>query len=116
MSKWILMPIPLKAPCPPRDLPDNADALLCHVPDVEIVSIPVADGGEGSVDAFLTAVGGHRVEVECTGPDFRKVTVDGSAVLTAILRSSRWRPPLGCSLMEGRLLCRGRGRLMGEES
>lgn len=29
-----------------------------HFPDSTTVSIPVADGGEGSVDAFITAVGG----------------------------------------------------------
>lgn len=32
------------------------------------VSIPVADGGEGTVDAFLAAVGGKRMEHMATGP------------------------------------------------
>jgi glycerate kinase len=39
-----------------------------HLPDAEIVSIPVADGGEGSVDAFLTAMGGEKVELTVSGP------------------------------------------------
>lgn len=38
-------------------------------PEAEIVSIPVADGGEGSVDAFLTAAGGERICAECTDPN-----------------------------------------------
>lgn len=37
-------------------------------PDARIISIPVADGGEGTVEAFLTAMGGERVPIEVTGP------------------------------------------------
>lgn len=37
-------------------------------PGVETISIPVADGGEGSVDAFLAAAGGEKVEEPCKGP------------------------------------------------
>ena len=75
MSKWILKPDSFKGTMSSLEICRlMREALLRHVPDAEVVSIPVADGGEGSVDAFLTAVGGHRVEVECTGPDFRKVT------------------------------------------
>ena len=39
-----------------------------HYPEAEIVSIPVADGGEGSVDAFLAAVGGEKISKYCIGP------------------------------------------------
>lgn len=41
--------------------------------DAEIVSIPVADGGEGSVDCFLTAVGGRKIELMVKGPYFEDV-------------------------------------------
>lgn len=41
---------------------------------VEIKKIPVADGGEGSVDAFLTADGGQKVYAEVSGPYFEKMT------------------------------------------
>lgn len=41
-----------------------------HFPGAEIVSIPVADGGEGSVDAFLAAVGGTREFVTVKNPYF----------------------------------------------
>jgi len=37
-------------------------------PDAEYVKIPVADGGEGTVDAMVAATSGERVEVEVTGP------------------------------------------------
>ena len=35
--------------------------------------MPVADGGEGSVDCFLHAVGGERVEKKVKGPFFDEV-------------------------------------------
>ena len=37
-------------------------------PKAEVVSIPVADGGEGSVDCFLSALNGEKVFVDCHGP------------------------------------------------
>lgn len=41
-----------------------------HFPDCEVVSIPVADGGEGSVDCFITALGGEKVKVTAKNPYF----------------------------------------------
>lgn len=41
-----------------------------HFPGCEVVSIPVADGGEGSVDCFLTALGGEKVSVTVKNPYF----------------------------------------------
>ena len=41
-----------------------------HFPDSRTVSIPVADGGEGSVDAFITAVGGVKEYVTVKNPYF----------------------------------------------
>jgi glycerate kinase len=41
-----------------------------HFPACEVVSIPVADGGEGSVDCFLTALGGERVSIVVKNPYF----------------------------------------------
>ncbi len=35
-------------------------ALLKHQPKATIQSIPIADGGEGSVDCFLHAFGGQK--------------------------------------------------------
>ncbi|MDW7658191.1 MAG: glycerate kinase [Bacillota bacterium] len=42
--------------------------IMAHEPDAEIISIPVADGGEGSVDAFITAMGGERISLTVKGP------------------------------------------------
>ena len=37
-------------------------------PDCEVIQIPVADGGEGTVDCFLQAVGGRKRTVRVPGP------------------------------------------------
>ena len=57
-----------------------------YYPDTEVVSVPVADGGEGSVDAFLSAMGGKKVELPVKGPYFEEVTgfygvVDGATAI-----------------------------------
>ena len=108
MSKWILMPDSFKGTMSSLEICQlMREALLRHVPDAEVVSIPVADGGEGSVEAFLAAMGGHRVEVPCTGPDFRKISgfygllADG---YTAVIEMAA---AAGLPLMEGRLCAEG---------
>ncbi|PYY48228.1 glycerate kinase [Curtobacterium sp. MCBD17_023] len=57
-------------------------------PDDELVVLPMADGGEGTLDAFAAAVpGSERVPVRVTGPDGRLVDAawlqlpDGRAVV-----------------------------------
>jgi glycerate kinase len=37
-------------------------------PDAEYVCLPIADGGEGTVEAMVVATGGHIVDLEVTGP------------------------------------------------
>ena len=43
-------------------------------PEAEICSIPVADGGEGTVDTFLAALGGEKIPVSCRDPYGRAIT------------------------------------------
>ena len=45
-------------------------------PDAETVSVPVADGGEGTVDALLRAMGGKRISTTVTGPVFDRITAE----------------------------------------
>ncbi len=45
-----------------------AETLQERFPDATIRTIPVADGGEGSVDAFLAALPGRRMTATCCGP------------------------------------------------
>ena len=56
-------------------------------PDSVIISIPVADGGEGSVDSFLSSVGGEKTYLTVKGPycenvpAFYGILKDGTAVI-----------------------------------
>ena len=67
------------------DLLERAAARI--FPGVETVSVPVADGGEGTVDALLRAMGGKRISTRVTGPVFEPVMAewgllpDGTAVM-----------------------------------
>jgi glycerate kinase len=62
-------------------------AIRAVLPEAEVLSLPVADGGEGSVDTFLTALGGRKVFLPVTGPDgevvqgFYGALPDGTAVV-----------------------------------
>lgn len=42
-------------------------------PSIDIISIPMADGGEGTVDALMDSLGGYKVVVEVKDPLFRKI-------------------------------------------
>jgi len=43
------------------------------LPELETVKVPIADGGEGTVDAFLAALGGEKAKVHVKDPLFREI-------------------------------------------
>lgn len=57
------------------------------LPGEDIIPIPIADGGEGTVDAFLAAAGGERRSIPVPGPNFDigeaayAMLPDGTAVI-----------------------------------
>ena len=60
--------------------------ILKVVPDAQITKIPVADGGEGTVDAILTALGGKEHRLTVKGPlGAPKSALWGSAGDTAVM-------------------------------
>ena len=88
MERYVLVPDSFKGTLASGEIcAILREEILRAKPDAEVVSIPVADGGEGSVDAFLTAVGGQRVQVPCHGPHMEEMTgfygllPDGTAVV-----------------------------------
>lgn len=71
MKKVVLIPDSFKGTMSSSEICQiMKENILKHYPECEVISIPVADGGEGSVDAFLQAVGGEKVYKEVTGPYF----------------------------------------------
>lgn len=63
-------------------------------PDAEYVKVPMADGGEGTVQAMIEATQGRRVEVEVTGPlgqripSFYALTGDGHTAMIEMAAAS----------------------------
>ena len=71
MKKAILIPDSFKGTLSSAQICEiMGNQIRLRFPDCEVVSIPGADGGEGSVDAFLTALGGEKVFVEAANPYF----------------------------------------------
>lgn len=50
-----------------------AEGILKKKPNAEVIQIPVSDGGEGWLDAFLAAMGGQTVDVNVKDPLMRPV-------------------------------------------
>lgn len=103
-AKWILVPDSFKGTMSSREVCGILrEELLRRMPRAEVISLPVADGGEGSVDAFLEAVGGRRINVPCTGPDgapmegFFGLLEDGTTAVVEMAAAA------GLPLLEGRL-------------
>ncbi len=47
--------------------------ILSACPDAEVLTLPIADGGEGTVDAYVAACGGGRVTVRVHDPLGREI-------------------------------------------
>lgn len=104
MKQILLVPDSFKGTLSSRQVCQlMAEQLKRFFPDARLRSLPVADGGEGSVDAFLEAVGGRRVDVTVTGPfgepveSFYGILQDGE---TAVIEMAACA---GLPMAEGRL-------------
>ena len=74
MKKIVLIPDSFKGTMSSAEICGIMEnAIKKFYPHAEIAGIPVADGGEGSVDAFLTAVGGKKITVSADDPYFNKM-------------------------------------------
>ena len=69
MKKVVLIPDSFKGTMSSAEIISiMKERIEAYNPGCQTVSIPVADGGEGSVDAFLTALGGEKVRMKTKGP------------------------------------------------
>ncbi len=62
-------------------------------PDAQYVSLPVADGGEGTVEAMIAATQGKEHFAWVTGPLGERVKACWGMSATASPRLLRWRQP-----------------------
>ena len=103
MRRFILAPDSFKGTMTAPEICDILEGVLKElVPEAEIIKIPMSDGGEGMVEAYLRLLGGEKRFASVTGPDGCPVNCpygilpDGTAVMEMA----------GCAglpLMEGRL-------------
>ncbi|MGI6084848.1 MAG: glycerate kinase [Acetivibrionales bacterium] len=64
MKKCIIAPDSFKGSMSAIEICEIAqETIVKFFPDCEVKTIPVADGGEGTVDSFLHATGGEKVEI-----------------------------------------------------
>lgn len=62
MNKIVLIPDSFKGTLSSKEICSIMEkSITRHFPQCKVVSIPVADGGEGSVECFLEALGGERI-------------------------------------------------------
>lgn len=67
MKKCVVVSDSFKGTVSSREICEIAQQVIPrHFPACEVVCIPVADGGEGTVDCFIQAMGAQRVEVTVT--------------------------------------------------
>lgn len=88
MNKVLLVPDSFKGTMSSTEICSiMEEAIHKWFPEAKVISIPVADGGEGSVDSFLTAVGGSRITLTVKGPyledieSFYGILPDNTAVV-----------------------------------
>lgn len=75
MKKIVLIPDSFKGTLSSTQICEIvSDKVTEHFPDCNVISIPVADGGEGSVDCFLTALGGEKVTMTVKNPYFEEMS------------------------------------------
>lgn len=53
-----------------------ADSAKRFFPDAECISMPVADGGEGTIDAMISILGGERISETVTGPTGEEINAE----------------------------------------
>ena len=88
MSTFLLIPDSFKGTLSAVDACAAMErAIRARLPGAAVRSLPMADGGEGTVEAFLTALGGQRVTAKVCGPNFAPIEAgygllpDGTAVI-----------------------------------
>jgi glycerate kinase len=94
-GKFILVPDSFKGTMSSLEICAIMERVIrAHDPGAEIHAIPAADGGEGTVDAFLAARGGEKIRLAVRGPfgeetpGFYGILADGAdahGVRTAVI-------------------------------
>ena len=117
MNKAVLIPDSFKGTMTSAEIISiMKERILHYYPECTVISIPVADGGEGSVDSFLTALGGEKIAIRTRGPwndeidSFYGMLPDGTAVIE--MAASAGLPQVGDRKDPSRTTTYGVGELI----
>jgi glycerate kinase len=120
MKKFLLIPDSFKGTMSSMDFCRIAkEVILRHHPSAEVISIPVADGGEGSVDTFIAAVGGEKISVPAKGPYMEDMEgfygiIDDGATAIIEMAACAGLPLVGDNLHPEKTTTFGVGQLMAD--
>jgi glycerate kinase len=101
MKRVILIPDSFKGTMSSREICSiMEERIRAYYPQAEVIAIPVADGGEGSVDSFLAAVGGEKIIVPAKGPYLEDIQgfyglIDGGATAVIEMAACAGLPLVG---------------------
>lgn len=74
MKKILVMPDSFKGTMTSIEACDIIEKAIADIcPEIIVQKIPIADGGEGSVDCFLQTLGGEKIYEKVNSPNFQKI-------------------------------------------
>jgi glycerate kinase len=120
MKKVILIPDSFKGTMSSAEFCDIAkDVILDYYPNCEVICIPVADGGEGSIDSFLAALGGQKKFLTVKGPYMEDIEgyyglIDGGSTAIIEMAVCAGLPLVGDNLHPEKTTTYGVGQLMAD--
>ncbi|WP_010258592.1 glycerate kinase [Treponema primitia] len=120
MKKIILIPDSFKGTMDSAEICSIMEKQIHrYYPEAEVVSIPVADGGEGSVDSYLAAVGGQRISIPAKGPYMEDIQgfyglIDGGKTAVIEMAACAGLPMVGDKLNPGKTTTFGVGQLIAD--
>lgn len=98
MKKFVLIPDSFKGTLDSKHICEiMSKKIKERFENAKIIPIPVADGGEGSVDCFLSALGGKKISVTCSNPYGEKIqsfygVIDGGKTAVVEMASAAGLP------------------------
>jgi glycerate kinase len=120
MKKAILIPDSFKGTMSSMKFCEiTRGAILRRFENASVTCVPVADGGEGSVDAFLSAAGGERVALRVKGPRFEDIDcfyglIDGGMTAVIEMAACAGLPLAGDNPAPDKTTTYGAGQLMAD--
>ena len=99
MKNLLLVSDSFKGTLTSEEICELAKEVVEKYPDISLTAIPIADGGEGTVEAFARATGAELVTVPVTGP-FSDTTVEATYAIKGYTAVIEMASTCGLPLVE----------------